>query len=51
MNHVTTENHGVHSCSGAWKVIYYILNAKSRSQNNMDTMISFLHLEKCIPNY
>lgn len=51
MNHVTTKNYGAHSCSGTLKVIYYIFNAKSRLQNNMDIMISFSHLEKYIPNY
>ena len=51
MNPITMESRDVHSYSGSQKVIYDIFSARSRSQNNMDTMISFLHLEKCTPNY
>lgn len=46
-----SKSHGIHSDSGIRKVIYYILNVKSRLQNNMDVMISFLHLEKYISSY
>lgn len=48
--YITTENHGMHSCSGAQKFTYYIVSAKSRSPNNVDLMISFVHLENCMPD-
>lgn len=50
MDHVTTENRGVRSCTGTWRVVYYTSNAKCRLQNDMGILISFLHLEKYIPN-